>query len=185
MFLYWRPGNYRQGILICNAGVWEAVFVHKKQSTFYLQTNSLLLSIKIIYSITEKKPPCPPLVQWCQNISKDRRSKKGRGEENDQTGSRETQSKREIGGYIFFKPLLQTFPRDIHPFQKSLHRLPDLIPLTLLPAPPTQHCTGLHFNVVDKPLPVKPITHTEKDFDKGKVGGTDEFEIMPSGCVSV
>ncbi|TNN62578.1 hypothetical protein EYF80_027177 [Liparis tanakae] len=47
------------------------------------------------------------------------------------------------------------------------------MPFTVSPemslvAPPTQHCTGLHFNVVDKPLPVKPITHTEKDFDKGK-----------------
>ncbi len=32
---------------------------------------------------------------------------------------------------------------------------------------------------------MKAITHTEQDWEKGKVGGTEEPEIMPSGCVYV
>lgn len=32
---------------------------------------------------------------------------------------------------------------------------------------------------------MKAITHTQRDWEKGKVGGTEEPEIMPSGCVYV
>lgn len=69
------------------------------------------------------------------------------------------------------------------PQKKSLHRPPTPhFSLSFLP----QHCAGLHFNAVDKPLPVKAITHTEGETGgEGEVGGTEEPEIMPWGCVYV
>lgn len=88
------------------------------------------------------------------------------------------------GNNYLKKHLLQTFPWDIHPLQKSLQRPPHPIPL-LLPHPQLNTalvCTSMRF---DKPLPVKVITHTEGVWEKGNVGGTEEPEIMPSGCVYV
>lgn len=67
--------------------------------------------------------------------------------------------------------------------KKSLHRPPTPhFSLSFLPQP----CAGLHFNAVDKLLPVKAITHTEGETGReGAVGGTEEPEIMPRGCVYV
>lgn len=73
---------------------------HQGRKFIFLPNYEFLLSIKIIQLVTEEAPPCHPIVQRCQNISKDFGGEKGgkrkRKIGSDRSRDRERQREREV-----------------------------------------------------------------------------------------
>lgn len=185
-----------QEILINNLGVcaWECACTQTKERKiiYFSHTNEFPLSIKTIQRVKED-PRCHPSVRRWPNIPKDSRWE-GKRRGNKEIGSCKSEGETRDGNKYWKKPLLQTSPWDIHLQNKPLSTP---IPPSVCLSPSSTHNLTLHWfalqcgrqaTTCESNYSYRERLEERKggrDGDIEQVRGSEEPEIMPSGCVYV